>query len=259
MASNPNNLSLDTAGIVSSSFNSLKSSVGRLASGSRITSAADDPAGLAVRELLRADIATARQGERNLTDGISMLQTAEGAAGVINGNLVRMKELTTKAASSVYSTPQRRLMQQEFDQLAAENARITSQTEFNGTPLFADGQIDFAPGGGGAISFTTQALSMGAADLVTDPLAAANAVNAAISQTTGYRGSLGSAMQRIESASEVLSVQAENLLASESRISDADVAVEVAGMTSRQVRTEVALASQVHAGAVTQVIQMLVA
>ena len=187
-----------------------------------------------------------------------MLQIAEGAAGVVSSNLVRMKELTTQAASPTYSTPQKNLMQNEFDQLVAENVRITGQTEFNGTSLFADGQIAIAVGDGGMIDFTTQALATPAADLLSDPLAAAHAVDAAMNHTSAYRGSLGSAMERLESAGEVLSVTAENLLASESRISDADIAVEVAGMTSRQVRTKVAIASEIHAGAFAQVMQLLI-
>ncbi|MBE0535836.1 MAG: flagellin [Phycisphaerae bacterium] len=259
MAGNQNSLAFDVASIVSNSYNALKASFSHLASGSRIASAADDAAGMAVRELLRADIATARQGASNVSNGISMLQTAEGAAGVVNANLVRMQELATQASSPTYSTSQKRLMQQEFGQLAAENSRIISVTEFNGTPLFAEGsQIDIALGDGNSISFTTEALTMGFADLASDPLAAAKTVSAAISQTSSYRGTLGASMQRLESASEVLSVQAENLLASKSRISDADVAVEIAGMTGRQIRTQVATAAQVHAGAVAQVLQLLI-
>lgn len=258
MASNPNNLSFEVANVVSDSLTALRSSIALLGSGSRIVSAADDAAGLAVSELIRADVAAARQGERNLIDGVSMLQIAEGAAGVVSSNLVRMKELTTQAASPTYSTPQKNLMQNEFDQLVAENVRITGQTEFNGTSLFADGQIAIAVGDGGMIDFTTQALATPAADLLSDPLAAAHAVDAAMNHTSAYRGSLGSAMERLESAGEVLSVTAENLLASESRISDADIAVEVAGMTSRQVRTKVAIASEIHAGAFAQVMQLLI-
>ena len=259
MASNPNNLAFDAANVVGSAYSSLTSSVGRLASGNRIVTAADDAAGLAVRELLRADVAAVRQGQRNVTDGISMIQTAEGAAGVVNSNLVRMKELATQAASPTYSIAQKKIMQKEFDHLAAENARIASDTTFNGTSLFADGgQINISLGGGSQIGFATQTVDMPTVDLLENPLAAASAVDAAINQTSSYRGSLGSTMRRLGSAYEVLSVTAENLLASESRISDADVAVKVAGMTSRQVRKQVAIASEVHAGAIAQVMQLLI-
>ena len=94
-------------------------------------------------------------------------------------------------------------------------------------------------------------------DLLEKPLAAASAVDAAINQTSSIEGRLAHDAA-LGSAYEVLSVTAENLLASESRISDADVAVKVAGMTSRQVRTQVAIASEVHAGAIAQVMQLLI-
>ena len=88
-------------------YDSLSTSVERLSSGLRINSARDDAAGLAVRELVRADIAVLQQGSRNAQDGISMLQTMEGAMGVIDDNLIRMKELAEQAATGSYSSEQR--------------------------------------------------------------------------------------------------------------------------------------------------------
>ncbi len=251
------NLSFEAANTVSNSISELKSSIARLASGVRITSAADDAAGLAVRELIRADIATMRQSQRNLSDGASMLQTAEGAAQAVNKNLIRMSELATQASSPTYSLAQKRIMQQEFDQLAADNTRITQQAQFNQTPLFTEGRIDIAAGDGTTISFNTQPLTMSATDFISGPLTAASNVKAAINQTSSYRGLLGSAIQRLESAGEVLSIQAENLLAADSRIADADIAVEVSQMTARNLKFSVAAASQVHAGSIAQITQLL--
>jgi len=119
------------------SYASLAKSVERLSSGLRINSAKDDAAGLAVRELIRADIATLRQGARNADDAISMLQTAEGATGMIDDNLVRMKELAEQAATGSYSSDQRTLMNQEFQQLAKEISRIAETTDFNGIKLLS--------------------------------------------------------------------------------------------------------------------------
>ncbi len=113
------------------SYDSLSTSVERLASGLRINSAKDDAAGLAVRELVRADIAVLQQGSRNAQDGISMLQTMEGAMGVIDDNLIRMKELAEQAATGSYSNAQRAIMNAEFSEMADEIDRISQSTKFN--------------------------------------------------------------------------------------------------------------------------------
>ena len=112
-------------------YDSLSTSVERLSSGLRINSAKDDAAGLAVRELVRADIAVLQQGSRNAQDGISMLQTMEGAMGVIDDNLIRMKELAEQAATGSYSNAQREIMNAEFDEMANEIERISLNTKFN--------------------------------------------------------------------------------------------------------------------------------
>ncbi|MHC4412121.1 MAG: flagellin N-terminal helical domain-containing protein [Planctomycetota bacterium] len=112
-------------------YDGLAKSVERLASGLRINSAKDDAAGLAVRELIRADIAVLQQGSRNASDGISMLQTMEGAMGVVNDALIRMSELAEQAATGSYSSAQRTIMNAEFAEMAAEIERIAGATKFN--------------------------------------------------------------------------------------------------------------------------------
>ena len=116
-------------------YDSLAKSVERLASGLRINSAKDDAAGLAVRELIRADIAVLQQGSRNAQDGISMLQTMEGAMAVMDDNLIRMKELAEQAATGSYSTAQRIIMNAEFSEMASEIERIAGATAFNGITM----------------------------------------------------------------------------------------------------------------------------
>ncbi|MEN6386360.1 MAG: flagellin [Phycisphaerales bacterium] len=116
-------------------YDSLATSVERLASGLRINSAKDDAAGMAVRELVRADVAVIQQGARNAQDGISMLQTMEGAMGVIDDNLIRMKELAEQAATGSYSADQRTIMNAEFAEMAAEIDRIAGATSFNGIKM----------------------------------------------------------------------------------------------------------------------------
>ena len=125
------------------SYDNLAKSVERLSSGLRINSAKDDAAGLAVRELMRADIAVYRQGARNAQDGVSMLQTMEGALGQIDELLIRMKELAEQAATGSYSTEQKAVMQAEFEEMSSEIDRITGNTNFNSiTLLTSDAEED---------------------------------------------------------------------------------------------------------------------
>lgn len=259
MLSIKNNLmAAKTASNAAAVYQGLSTSLKRLSSGLRINSAIDDAAGLAIRELLRADIATARQGSNNVRDGISMVQTADGAAGSISDSLIRMKQLATQAATSTYSAQQKGIMQQEFDELAAEITRITETTSFNGINLYANGQtIDIALGDGETISIDTQDISVDAADLTTNPQAALTAVDNAIKQVSSYRGSLGSKVNRLESAAAVIDIKAENLLAAQSRVSDVDVAREAASLTSRQVLVEAATAAQAHSNTILKLVQIL--
>lgn len=124
------------------SYNALATSVERLASGLRINTAKDDAAGLAVRELMRADVAVLQQGVRNTQDGISMVQTMEGAMATINDSLVRMKQLAEQAATGVYSSAQRDIMNSEFEEMAAEIDRIAQATVFNSVTLLDSASSD---------------------------------------------------------------------------------------------------------------------
>jgi flagellin len=119
----------------------LAKSVERLASGLRINSAKDDAAGLAVRELIRADIAVLKQGSRNAADGISMVQTMEGAMAVMDENLIRMKELAEQAATGSYSAAQRIIMDAEFAEMADEIERIATSTKFNDISMLNEASL----------------------------------------------------------------------------------------------------------------------
>jgi len=129
-------------------YNRLATSTQRLSSGLRINSAADDAAGLAIRELMRADIAVLNQGLRNAADAISMIQTAEGALSVIDEKLTRMKELAEQAATGTYTTAQREIMDSEYQAMAAEIDRIANATDFNGIKLL-DGSLTALHAGSG--------------------------------------------------------------------------------------------------------------
>ena len=122
-------------------YDNLAKSVERLASGLRINSAKDDAAGLAVRELIRADIAVLKQGSRNAADGISMVQTMEGAMAVMDENLIRMKELAEQAATGSYSSAQRIIMDAEFSEMADEIERIATSTKFNDISMLNEASL----------------------------------------------------------------------------------------------------------------------
>ena len=124
----------------------LSDSVRRLSTGLRVERAADDAAGLAIRELMRADVASLHQGARNINDAISLIQTADGALGVIDEKLIRMKELAEQAATGTYDATQRLMIDSEFQQMASEIERIARATNFNGIHLL-DGSLSGAHDG----------------------------------------------------------------------------------------------------------------
>ena len=132
---NHNMMAANVANNLSSHYGNLATSTQRLSTGLRINSAADDAAGLAIRELMRADIATLHQGARNANDAISLIQTADGALAVIDEKLIRMKELAEQAATGTYDSTQRLMIDSEFQQMASEINRIANATDFNGIHL----------------------------------------------------------------------------------------------------------------------------
>jgi flagellin len=133
-----NIMAANAARYLGRSYDALATSVERLSSGLRINSAKDDAAGMAVRELMRADIAVIEQGMRNTLDGVSMLQTMEGAMATIDNNLVRMKQLAEQASTGSYSSAQRIIRNNEFTEMAAEIERIAKTTKFNDIGMLND-------------------------------------------------------------------------------------------------------------------------
>ncbi len=252
------------------SYDALAKSIERLSSGLRINSAKDDAAGLAVRELMRADLAVIRQGSRNAQDGISMLQTMEGAMQAIDDALVRMKELAEQASTGSYSDQQRNIMNNEFGQMREEIDRIATKTEFNSTTMLnsASGSqtIHFGiDSNGSASSIAVSTVDVRAAALGINSgsanhriATAANAqtalvvVNDAIKTKDSARASFGYMMNRMESVDALLNIQAENLLAAESRVSDVDVATEMSTMTRNQVLTQAGVAMLAQANTLPQ-------
>ncbi len=132
---NHNMMAANVANNLNTHYSNLSTSTQRLSTGLRINSAADDAAGLAIRELQRADIAALHQGARNANDAISLIQVADGALSIIDEKLIRMKELAEQAATGTYDSTQRLMIESEYQAMAAEITRIANATDFNGIHL----------------------------------------------------------------------------------------------------------------------------
>lgn len=191
---NHNLMAMNTARNLSTAYGRLAISTQRLSSGLRVNSGADDAAGLAVREQMRADIAVINQGVRNAGDAISMIQTADGALSVIDEKLIRMKELAEQAATGTYSTAQRLIMDGEYQAMAAEIDRIANATDFNGVKL-VDGslsgvgmKIHFGTGNESAEDYYYISMNDMRATSTTGLQVGGGATAEVITATTGFSG-----------------------------------------------------------------------
>jgi flagellin len=257
-----NIMAANAARHLSMSYDALAQSVERLSSGLRINSAKDDAAGLAVRELMRADIAVLQQGSRNAMDGISLVQVAEGGMQTINNLLVRMKQLAEQAGTGTYSSAQRTIMDNEFDELASEIERIAGTAKFNGNTLLNSASNSISVMfGSTSDSITINTADMTKSGLSIDSLSidteanaqsALSALDVAIEAANSARATFGAKMNRLENTIDVINIQIENLQASESRVSDVDVATEMATMTRTQVLAQAGVAMLAQANAVPQ-------
>jgi flagellin len=256
-----NLMAANAARYLGQSYDALASSVERLSSGLRINSASDDAAGMAVRELMRADIAVLEQGARNAQDGVSMLQTMEGAMQVQDNLLVRMQQLAEQAATGSYSSAQRVIMDNEFEQLTAEIQRIATSTDFNGIKML-DNSATVSVHFGGASDkiditgskMTKAGLGISALSITTAASArsAITALDSAINAKDTARAKFGYYINRLESTGEVLGIQSENLSTAESRISDVDVATEMATLTRNQVLAQAGTSMLSQANSIPQ-------
>lgn len=148
---NHNLMAANAASNLNGHYGRLATSTQRLSSGLRINSAADDAAGLAIRELQRADIAALQQGARNANDAISLIKTGDGALSIIDEKLIRMKELAEQAATGTYDSTQRLMIESEYQAMASEITRIANATDFNGIKLL-NGSLSGAHDGSGLTS-----------------------------------------------------------------------------------------------------------
>lgn len=215
-------------------------SMAQVSTGSRITKAADDAAGLSISEGLKADIASYRQAGRNAHDGISFVQVAEGALGETSNILTRFRELAIQASSDTVGDQERGFIQKEVEQLKTEVNRIAQATKFGEAHLLdgTGGNFDFQVGINSdpemnAISFdasetdaTLSTLGLSSLDISDKGSAQSSLqeIDDALNTVNGYRANLGALQNRLTTTTENIDSAVENLSAAKSRISDADIA-----------------------------------
>lgn len=241
-----------------------------LSSGMRINSAADDASGLAVSEKMRSQIRGLNQASRNVMNGVSMLQTAEGYMQSTTDILQRIRELAVQSANGIYSDEDRAMLQTEVEQLVSEVDRISQTAEFNGMTLlsgrFAEDGIKLQVGANTDQNFTVKLGNMSATALglkvagqdgteqsisLSDPESANMAlatVDEALKTVNKNRADIGASMNRMEMAQKGINIASENIAASESRIRDADMAKTITEHVKNQIlqQSSVSLLSQAN-------------
>ncbi len=235
-----------------------------LSTGLRIATAADDSAGLAISERLRAQIRSLAQAERNANDGVSLVQTGEGALNEVSNILVRLRELAVQASNGTVSDDDKDTLQEEFSALRSEINRIAKSTEFNGIKLL-DGStttMSFQVGIGTDSGINQISVSLSPALSTSLGLSTVNIgstgdtsfaitqIDSAINTVSQLRGDFGAVQNRLNSTIANLGSARENLSAAESRIRDVDVAYETAQLTRNSILQQAAISilAQANAG-----------
>ena len=242
------------------------SALEKLSSGSRITSASDDAAGLAISTRISSDVTTLQQAATNASQATSILQTADGGASNISDILARMKSLASESSSGTTVDSSRAYIESEFSQLTQEIDSIASGTRYSGQSLL-DGSSVFASGvsvmvgssGSDTISITLSSLtssSLGvtALDVSTQSGAtsALSLLDSAINTVSAARASIGAQESRFNFSAESISTQTQNLESANSAIKDVDIASEQATLSSAEVKTQAAVSAETAANQMPQ-------
>jgi flagellin len=261
---NTNVASINAQRNLASVNDALANNFRRLATGLRIATAADDAAGLAISERLRAQIRSLDQAKRNANDGISLVQTAEGALNEVNSILVRLRELSVQSANGATSNNDRETLDEEFQALVSEINRIGRTAEFNSIKLLdgSTSSVSFQVGFGTTAGIDTLSVSLSPSlstslNLNTldigsggnSSLAITN-IDAAINTVSSLRGRLGALQNRLGSTINNIAISVENLSAAESRIRDVDVAYETAQLTRNSILQQASISVLSQANAV---------
>ena len=242
------------------------SALSKLSSGSRITSASDDAAGLAISTRISSDVTTLQQAATNASQATSILQTADGGASNISDILARMKSLASESASGTVTDSSRAYINSEFSQLTSEIDSIASGTRYSGSSLL-DGSSAFSSGvsvlvGSSAtdtITITLSSLtstSLGVNALNVSTQAAANTalgtLDTAIDKVSAARADIGAQESRFNFSADSISTQTQNLQSANSAIKDVDIAAEQATLSSAEVKTQAAVSAETAANQMPQ-------
>ena len=275
MRINTNVAALNSYNQLSQTNQNMEKSLERLSSGSRINRAADDAAGLAISEKMTSQVKGLAQAQRNAQDGISMIQTAEGALKETHSILQRMRELSVQAANDSNTDPDRVEIQEEVNQLSNEIDRISTTTEFNTKKLLngdvaSGSELTFHIGANSGQNTTlairdmgaTANLNVGTGSINVTTQSGANAaiatVDSAITEVSSERSKLGAMQNRLEHTINNLSTSEENLTAARSRIKDVDMAKEMMNMSKQQILQQAGTAMMAQANQMPQgVLQLL--
>lgn len=230
------------------------SNLEKLSSGERINKAADDAAGLAISEKMKAQIRGSQQAERNANDAISLIQVAEGASNEVSNILVRLRELSVQAASDTVGDTERAFSDKEYQNLVQEVDRIAQSTNFNGKTLInGEGEkVDFQIGtynddkndrlsyDVSSANLTVSALGMDGSGVATKEASQANleSIDKALDVVNGNRANFGALQNRLQATSRNLQIKTENLSAANSRIRDTDIAQASAEMTKNNILSQ---------------------
>ena len=231
----------------------------RLSSGYRINRAADDAAGLAISERLRAQVKGLGQAQRNAHDAVSLVQTAEGSLQEVHAMLQRVRELAVQYKNGSLSATDQLAIQSEINQLASEIERIGSAAEFNGIKVLNQTTtVSFQVGANDGEIISIATVSLGTAvsaatfSLSATGTADISEIDAAISNVSAQRAVFGAVQNRLEHTLNNLATYQENLVASESRIRDVDMAAEMVDFTKFQILQQAGTAMLAQANSVPQ-------
>ncbi len=264
---NTNVMSLNAQRTLNKSQMSMQTSLERLSSGLRINSAKDDAAGLAISERFTSQIRGLNQATRNANDGISLLQTAEGALGEVADMLQRMREISVQASNGTYNSSDRASLDDEFDALGTEINRISNVTEFNNNNLLGSTnsivlQVGWENGNNNTLSIQRQDIaSVGRAvasaiaqgiTSTTSAKAGISIVDRAIDEISNLRADFGALQNRLESAVRNMENVVENQSAARCQVLDADFARETANLTRTQILQQAGTAMLAQANQLPQ-------
>lgn len=245
-----NNASLITQRNIEKVNEEVKKSFARLSSGEKIVNASDDAAGLAISKNLEAEVRGLRQAQRNANDGVSFVQTAEGALNEVSNILIRLRELGVQASSDTLGDGERALIDREYQVLKQEVDRISQVTNYNGRNLLdgSGGELSFQvgtqSGESNVIHYSAQANNVSASNLGISSAGVAErdsaidsleTVDKALDQVNLFRSDLGAVQNRLHAASANLGVYIENISEARSRIADTDVAVEASNLAKQSI------------------------